>query len=68
MCMNCWRMHTEQKGDAKAEAAVLTAYENEGGQDPAVLKRLATLEEAAGQQAEAAATLERAELYLSGQR
>ena len=47
------------KGDAKAEAAVLTAYEHEGGQEPAVLKRLATLEEAAGQQAEAAATLER---------
>jgi tetratricopeptide (TPR) repeat protein len=47
------------KGDAKAEAAVLTEYEHEGGQEPAVLKRLATLEEAAGQQAEAAATLER---------
>ena len=50
---------SKQKGDAKAEAAVLTAYEKEGGQDPAVLKRLATLEETAGQQAEAAATLER---------
>ena len=48
-----------EKGDAKAEAAVLTAYEKEGGQDPTVLKRLATLEEAAGQQAEATATLER---------
>jgi cellulose synthase operon protein C len=47
------------KGDAKAETAVLTAYEHEGGQDPAVLKRLAMLEEDAGQQAEAAATLER---------
>jgi len=47
------------KGDAKAEAAVLTAYEHEGGQDPAVLKRLATLEENAGQPGEAAATLER---------
>src|ERR1700733_7092151 len=47
------------KGDAKAEVAVLTAYEHEGGQDPAVLKRLAMLEEDAGQQAEAAATLER---------
>jgi cellulose synthase operon protein C len=47
------------KGDAKAEAAVLTAYEHEGGQEPAVLKRLATLEEAAGQQGEAAATLAR---------
>lgn len=47
------------KGDAKAEAAVLLAYEHEGGQEPAVLKRLATLEESAGQQAEAASTLER---------
>ena len=47
------------KGDAKAEAAVLTAYEHEGGQEPAVLKRLATLEESAGQQVEAASTLER---------
>jgi tetratricopeptide (TPR) repeat protein len=47
------------KGDAKAETAVLTTYEHEGGQDPAVLKRLAMLEEDAGQQIEAAATLER---------
>jgi tetratricopeptide (TPR) repeat protein len=47
------------KGDAKAEAAALTAYEHEGGQDPPVLKRLATLEESAGRQAESAATLAR---------
>jgi tetratricopeptide (TPR) repeat protein len=47
------------KGDAKAEAAALTAYEHEGGQDPTVLKRLATLEEGAGRRAEAAATLAR---------
>jgi tetratricopeptide (TPR) repeat protein len=47
------------KGDAKAEAAALTAYEHEGGQEPAVLKRLATLEETAGQGREAAATLAR---------
>jgi tetratricopeptide (TPR) repeat protein len=47
------------KGDAKAEAAVLIAYEHEGGQEPSVLKRLATLEESTGQQAEAARTLER---------
>lgn len=47
------------KGDAKGETAVLTAYEHEGGQDPAVLQRLAVLEETSGQQAEAAATLER---------
>jgi Flp pilus assembly protein TadD len=50
---------TRAKGDAKAEAASLTAYEHEGGQDPLVLKRLATLEEGAGRQAEAAATLAR---------
>jgi tetratricopeptide (TPR) repeat protein len=47
------------KGDVKAEAAVLVAYEHEGGQEPAVLKRLATLEEGAGQKAEAANTLQR---------
>jgi len=47
------------KGDARAEAAALTAYEHEGGADPSVLKRLATLEENAGHQAEAAATLAR---------
>ena len=47
------------KGDAKAEAAVLAAYEHEGGQDPTLLKRLATLEEDSGQQTKAAATLER---------
>ena len=33
------------KGDAKSEAAILTSYEHEGGQMPAVLKRLAALEE-----------------------
>ncbi len=47
------------KGDAKAEAMILTAYEHAGGQMPEVLKRLATLEESAGQLAEASATLER---------
>jgi cellulose synthase operon protein C len=47
------------RGDAKSEAAVLTAYEHEGGQMPDVLKRLATLEQAAGQPSEAAATLAR---------
>jgi tetratricopeptide (TPR) repeat protein len=47
------------KGDAKAEAAALTAYEHEGGQDLTLLKRLAALEEGAGRQAEAAATLVR---------
>jgi len=47
------------KGDAKAEAAVLTAYEHEGGQQPAALKRLAELEELSGEPAKAIATLER---------
>jgi len=47
------------KGDAKAESAALSAYEHEGGQKPYALKRLAALEDASGQQAEAAATLER---------
>lgn len=46
-------------GDARAEAAALTTYEHEGGQNPDLLKRLAALEEAGGQKAEAAATLER---------
>jgi tetratricopeptide (TPR) repeat protein len=47
------------RGDAKSEADILTAYEREGGQMPDVLKRLATLQEAAGQPAQAAATLAR---------
>jgi cellulose synthase operon protein C len=47
------------RGDAKSEAAILTAYEHQGGQMPEVLKRLAALEEAAGKPAEASATLER---------
>jgi tetratricopeptide (TPR) repeat protein len=47
------------KGDTKAEADVLIAYEHAGGEQPAVLKRLAKLEEDLGQPAEAAATLER---------
>jgi tetratricopeptide (TPR) repeat protein len=47
------------RGDAKTEGANLTAYRNEGGQMPELLKRLAALEDAAGQHAEAAGTLER---------
>ena len=31
-------MRTRAKGDAKAEAAALTAYEHEGGQEPSVLE------------------------------
>jgi cellulose synthase operon protein C len=47
------------KGDSKAETAVLTVYQQEGGQIPDVLKRLAGLEEGAGQIDKATATLER---------
>lgn len=47
------------RGDAQSESAILTAYEHAGGQMPDVLKRLARLEEAAGQSGEAAKTLER---------
>jgi Flp pilus assembly protein TadD len=47
------------RGDAKAEATILTAYEHAGGQMPDDLKRLATLQEAAGEPSEALATLER---------
>jgi cellulose synthase operon protein C len=47
------------KGDKKAAAAVLTDYEKIGGEDPSILKKLATLEEDLGQTKEAAATLDR---------
>lgn len=49
----------KSKSDSKGEAASLLAYEHAGGQDPVLLKRLAALEEAAGQVHEAAATLQR---------
>ncbi len=47
------------RGDTKSETAILTAYEHQGGQMPDVLKRLAALQQAAGQPAEASATLAR---------
>jgi tetratricopeptide (TPR) repeat protein len=47
------------KGDKKGAAAVLTEYEKMGGEDPGILKKLASLEEELGQPKEAAATLER---------
>jgi cellulose synthase operon protein C len=47
------------KGDKKAAVGVLTSYEKIGGEDPAVLKKLASLEEEQGEPKEAAATLER---------
>jgi tetratricopeptide (TPR) repeat protein len=47
------------KGDKKAAEAILTEYEKVGGEDPATLKKLASLEEELGQPKEAAATLDR---------
>nr|WP_218623996.1 tetratricopeptide repeat protein [Granulicella sp. dw_53] len=47
------------KGDKKAAADVLTAYERMGGQSPATLKELAKLQEELGQVKEAAGTLDR---------
>jgi len=47
------------RGDSKAEAAILTAYEHQGGQMPEMLKRLAALDQSQGQPNEAVATLER---------
>jgi cellulose synthase operon protein C len=47
------------KNDKKSAAAVLTEYEKIGGEDPATLKELASLEEEMGQPKEAAATLDR---------
>lgn len=46
-------------GDAKGEAAILTAYEHAGGESPGMLMRLAKLEAGAGNNEDAAATLER---------
>ena len=47
------------KGDKKGAADILTVYEKIGGDDPATLKKLASLEEELGQPKEAAATLDR---------
>jgi tetratricopeptide (TPR) repeat protein len=47
------------KGDKKAAEAILIEYEKIGGDDPATLKKLASLEEELGQPKEAAATLDR---------
>ena len=47
------------RGDAQSEAAILRAYEHQGGQLPDALKRLAALEEDAGKPGEATETLER---------
>jgi Flp pilus assembly protein TadD len=49
----------KELGDEKAEVKILTDYEHAGGQSPDTLKRLAALESKAGNDAEAAATLER---------
>ena len=47
------------RGDTKSETAILIAYEHQGGQMPDVLKRLAALQQVAGQPSEASATLAR---------
>jgi tetratricopeptide (TPR) repeat protein len=47
------------KGDKQAAEDALTAYEKEGGEDPATLKKLASLEEDLGRPKDAAATLDR---------
>ncbi|HEY3627193.1 MAG TPA: hypothetical protein VGL00_12945 [Terracidiphilus sp.] len=47
------------QGNSGKESEVLAAYMHHGGQAPELLKRLAALQEAGGQHAEAAATLER---------
>ncbi len=53
----------KSKGDSKAEADALRGYERQGGSKPELLKRLATLEEQAGDPAGAADTLTRV-LYI----
>jgi Tfp pilus assembly protein PilF len=47
------------KGNKPAAIAALTEYEKMGGENPATLEQLATLEEGAGDPKEAAATLDR---------
>ena len=47
------------RNDTKAEAAILASYVKAGGEAPDVLKRLAELQAAAGDNSAAAATLER---------
>jgi cellulose synthase operon protein C len=47
------------KGDAKSERAILKGYEHAGGDAPDVLMRLASLEQDAGEEEEAAKTLAR---------
>jgi len=49
----------KELGDEKAEAKILTDYVHAGGESPDALKRLAALQSKAGNDAEAAATLER---------
>jgi cellulose synthase operon protein C len=47
------------QGDKKPATEVLTHYEKMGGEDPSILKKLASLEEELGDPKEAAATLDR---------
>jgi tetratricopeptide (TPR) repeat protein len=55
------------KNDAPGALAALADYQKHGGEDPATLKTLASLQEKAGQLAEAAATLDHVnEIYPVG--
>jgi len=47
------------KNNVQSEAEILTSYEHAGGQNPAILKRLAKLEEQLGNKSAASATLAR---------
>jgi cellulose synthase operon protein C len=47
------------QGNAGKESEILAAYVHHGGQEPELLKRLAALQESAGQHTQAAATLAR---------
>jgi tetratricopeptide (TPR) repeat protein len=47
------------KADTKSEKEILAAYQKAGGEDPGVLKRLATLEDSTGDKAAAVETLRR---------
>ena len=57
--MNLLPSPTWRKATRRRAAAVLTDYEKMGGEDPSILKKLASLEEELGQPKEAAATLDR---------
>ena len=57
-----------EKGNRPSAAEVLTEYEKRGGRNPEALKKLALLEEEAGDLVAAAATLDRINYLLSCER